>query len=105
MRNIEEQLKEIALRSAAMTEERAGRKAAAVQSAAAAFCFMLLAAVSAFAAGVPVTGQGTAVTGSFGSLVITGPFAAYILVGFIAFLLGISFTMLCIHVQRNKRNR
>ena len=105
MRSTEEQIREITLRSRITAGERERRRTIAARAAAAVFCLALITAVSALVSLVPAAGQEISQTAPYGSIVITSPFVSYVLVGLLAFLLGISFTMLCLHVQKQKRNK
>jgi len=99
MRNIEEQLVEIEKRSSSIKQTRRKRTAALGVF----VCMAIIAAMSSFIASIPMGSQELGENLVFGSLVLSGPYLGYFVVGFISFLLGISFTMLCLHVQ--KRNR
>ena len=105
MRSIDEQLREITVRSEEMRETRAVRRSRIIQCTAAVFCLAVLAALPALVMRVPVAQQDISWSEQFGSIVIIGPYIPYVIIGFVAFLLGISFTMLCIHVQKNKRSK
>ena len=63
----------------------------------------IIAALSSYIVSIPMGNQEFGENIMFGSLVLSSPFLGYFVIGFISFLLGISFTMLCLHVQ--KRNR
>ena len=99
MRNIEEQLVEIEKRSSSIKQTRRKRTAALGVF----VCMAIIAAMSSFIASIPMGSQELGENLVFGSLVLSSPYLGYFVVGFISFLLGISFTMLCLHVQ--KRNR
>ena len=82
-----------------MKQERRQKKAALGALA----CLAIITIMSVVISGIPVSDQELAENLMFGSLVITSPFLGHFVIGFVSFLLGISFTMLCLHVQ--KRNR
>jgi len=99
MRNIEEQLAEIEKRSSSIKQARSHKKAALGVF----MCITIIAALSSYIVSIPMGNQEFGENIMFGSLVLSSPFLGYFVTGFISFLLGISFTMLCLHVQ--KRNR
>lgn len=105
MRSIDEQLREITARSEEIRETRAVRRSRIIQCAAAAVCLAVLAALPALVMKVPAAQQDITWSEQFGSIVITGPYIPYVVIGCVSFLLGISFTMLCIHVQKDKRSK
>ena len=39
-------------------------------------------------------------SGIYGSLILTAPHFGYVIVGILAFLFGISVTMLCVHIRK-----
>ncbi len=99
MRNIEEQLNEIEKRSSSIKQERRQRKAVLGVLT----CLVLIVALSAYVAGIPMSSLEYVENPLFGSLIIAGPMLGYLIIGFISFLLGITFTMLCLHVKNNNR--
>lgn len=99
MRSIGEQLSVIEQRKGSLLRARAKRASAAAATA----CLCAIAALSTFVSGIGTIDAELPEGLSYGSLVASGPLLSYFIVGFIAFLLGITFTMLCIHVNRRDR--
>ncbi len=99
MRNIEEQLAEIEKRSSSIKRVRRQKKT----SLGVFVCMAIIIAISSFVARIPVGSHEFGENLMFGSLVLSSPYIGYFIVGFISFLLGITFTMLCLHVQKHNR--
>lgn len=99
MRSIDEQIFEIEKRRDSLVKTRVQN----ITAVSAFVCLALIAALSSFVIGIPGSEFDISGNLSYGSMLMTGPFISHFIVGFIAFLLGISFTMLCLHV--NRRNR
>lgn len=105
MRSIDDQLTEIVSRGKSVKLNRLRRRAAVSAVCAAAACFAVIAALAAGMSAVTMSRQAVYGGPSFGSLVLTGPALPYILIGSLAFLFGVSFTLLCIHVRERNRGR
>ena len=103
--SIDDQITEIEYRSRSLKAARVRRREAASAVFAGAACFALIVALAAVVARASVPDRQVYDGPSFGSLVLTGPALPYIIIGSLAFLLGISFTLLCIHVRDRNRGR
>lgn len=50
--------------------------------------------------------EGTANAGAgerYGSLILSSPFVGYVVIGALSFVLGVCFTLLCLHLRRKER--
>ena len=99
MRNIDEQLNEIMERSGRIQENQAERRALAVNIAAICVCVALIATAALF---VPKVNTASEVIGTvnYGSLIISTPFIGYVVLSFLAFVLGILVTLLCLRIKK-----
>ena len=102
MRSIDEQLTEIAKRATRMSAQAASRRRAALDALAVAACLILIAFVATTIPQLDAALTGVSAS-QFGSLVITSPALGYVLIGVLAFLLGISVTLLAFHLRKMRR--
>lgn len=104
MRNIDEQLKAVEMRAAAMKSEKERKKALLGEAGLGALCLAIIAVMplmlSGYEAKMQISGNN-----SFGTLIAFNPYLSYILIGVLAFILGISFTLLCLLISRRKGRR
>ena len=104
MRNIDEQLKAIELRAEEVKRQKAHKDLVMMQAGLMAVCVALIMALpfvlhtAGFRSELPVTHI-------YGSIVSTNSYLSYIVIGIISFMLGITFTMLCLQVSRKKGRR
>ena len=104
MRNIDEQLKTVEMRAEAIKSKKARRSAFLSETALGALCLAIIAVMplmlSGYEAKMQISGNNT-----FGALIAFNPYISYILIGILAFILGISFTLLCLLISRRKGRR
>lgn len=102
MRSIDEQLTEVSARSARLKVRERARRSAVLDALATAACLVIIVFV---AITIPqLNGVSTnSAPSQFGSLVITSPALGYVLIGVLAFLLGISVTLLALHLRKMRR--
>lgn len=103
MRSIDDQLLEIELRSSLLKEARTRRRAAVSSVIAATACIALISVMSVALSGMDMTVSAVSGDAPFGSLILMNYALPYMIIGMLAFLLGIAFTLLCIHVRERKR--
>ena len=100
MRSTNEQLAVILKRSGAIREKARLKKHMLADGIASALCLVLI-VISVY--GMPGYG---AVAGAghspYGSLILGGQYLGLIVVGLLAFLLGVAFTLLCLHYKQYK---
>lgn len=105
MRSIDDQLMETEKRSESIRLVRARRRTAATAVLASAVCVALISVLSVTLSGMDMAMPAVSGETPFGSLILMNNALPYMIVGILAFLLGISFTMLCIHVRERKKDR
>ena len=104
MRNIDEQLKAVEMRATAMKSEKERKKALLGEAGLAALCLAIIAVMPLMLRGYRTKMQISGNT-AFGTVIAVNPYISYILIGVLAFILGISFTLLCLQISRRKGRR
>ena len=104
MRNTDEQLKEILKRSEGLKYRKALRKRLAGELISMAAVVLMIISAGIYS---PKVMDMTAGTGEvrYGSLILSASHMTLVVIGVLAFVLGIVFTLFCIHLREYNRNR
>ena len=101
MRSSDEQLREIMRRGDRIIEKQNMKKTILKDALVSGVCLALLIAFAVFVPDLaPVQTGGDAV--QYGSLLLAAPYLGYVIVSLLAFTLGVSLTLLCIHWKKQK---
>jgi len=100
MRNTEEQLREIRMRSEKLKQKQKDRKAVATGCISICACIAMIVAASLSLPSFKTSAATHSV--KYGSLVISTPHLGYVVIGILAFLLGICVTLLCVRLRGDK---
>ena len=100
MRNLDDQLQEIQIRSDKLKRRHSDRRALVWGSLATCACLALIAAVSLY---LPIFSDTAASqAGRYGSLILANPGLGYAVIGILAFFLGMCVTLLCVLLSRRR---
>ena len=102
MQSIEEQKIEIKRRRQIYAEAKELRRKLVIEAATCAACFVLLIA-AAFLIPTLDRASGEVPVRQYGSMILSLPTVGYVVVALIAFVFGVSVTLLCVH-YRKRRN-
>ncbi len=94
MRNMDEAVREISLRTERLRRRKALRRVRAQQTLAVCFCLILIVGLAFAAASLPF-GAGTFPNGVSGSMISQSPWLGYVMIGLLSFLFGVCVTLLC----------
>ncbi len=97
MRNTEDQLLEIRERSVKMKREHERRRSVILSRVSVCVCVVLIVA-AAVSLSFLSEGAGS-VPGNYGSLILTSHHLGWVVIGVLAFLLGVSVTLLCVRLR------
>ena len=102
MRSTDDQLREIMKRANFVAEKKASEKAALSYALSSCACIALLVVTSFYLKNLSSTVTSEA-QGHYGSLMLSTSYMGYVVIGTLAFLLGVSVTMLSIHLRRMRK--
>ena len=101
MRDLDEQLRMIQSRSLRLRQEKRRRRTILRETGLVCACMVLIAGAALWVSGV--TGAAVPVTASpYGSMIAGSRFIGYIVIGVLAFLLGISVTLLGLQMRKKQ---
>lgn len=101
MRDLDEQLRMIQSRSLRLRQEKRRRRTILRETGLVCACMVLIAGAALWVSGV--TGAAVPVTASpYGSMIAGSHYIGYIVIGILAFLLGISVTLLGLHLRKKE---
>ena len=101
MRSTDDQLREIMRRSDRIIETQRMKKTILRDAFASGLCLALLIAVAVFLPKLRSAQSGSAAA-QYGSLLLAVPYLGFVIVSLLAFALGVSLTLLCIHWKKRK---
>ena len=105
MLNTGERKTEILERADRMKRERARRVSRAVAGLACAAAAVLIIALSAVLSGLPVQSGGSGSVGMAASIFSGNAMLGYLVIGILAFILGVSVTVLCYRLREREEER
>ena len=104
MRSIDEQLKTIEFRAEEVKRQRDHKDLVIMQAGLMTVCIALIMALP-LALRTAASHSDLPATGIYGSIIAANSYLSYIFIGIISFMLGITFTMLCLQISRKKGRR
>ena len=99
MRSTDNQLREIMKRADHMKEKESAKKVVFFYALSACACILLMAVTVRHLPVVPSSGMSQA-SGHYGSLLLNASYMGYVVIGILAFLLGVSVTLLCLRFRK-----
>ncbi len=107
MQSSELQLEEILRRADTLRRKKASRRAATLSAASVFVCLALIVAAAALLGGLPAAVGEDSVQTAYGSLILSSASLGYVVIGVLAFVLGVSVTLLCraLRAAKGKKNR
>ena len=102
MKSTDDQLREIMKRADHVKERKSMKKAVTSYALSACACLVVLVVTAFHLPGLSVDGS-SEISGHYGSLLLNTSYLGYVAIGVLAFLFGISLTLLCMQISRLRK--